>query len=98
MWRGIKGWKGRNDRWVRDDMPGLVILHCNHATALRPYYCEFDGVPLTAWDIQPTCWPKTERGECQNVTIVALRNLADWKIHAEHWYKTTIIGGKNNDG
>lgn len=98
MWRGIMGPNGRNCKWVRDDMPGLVILHCCHPTALRPYYCEFEGVPLTAWDIQPTCWPRVERAECQNVTIVALRKLADWKVHAEHWYKTTIRGSKNNDG
>lgn len=89
-WIGHKGPKGRNAFWTRDDMPGLVIIHCGHPTALRPYYCEFEGRPLTAWDIQPSCWPHVERWECQNVAICALRNLASWKYHAEYWYRNTF--------
>jgi len=96
MWRGIKGPKGRNDKWVRADMPGLVIRHCGHPTALRPYWCAYKGMFLTAWDIQPSCWPDVERSECQNVAICALRSLADWKAHAEYWFKTTIEEGKEN--
>ena len=89
-WHGHLGPKGRNMFWTHTDMPGLVIKHCGHPTALRPYYCEFEGRTLTPWDIQPTCWPERERRECSAHRICALRNLADWKIHVEHWYKTTI--------
>lgn len=93
-WEGHKGPHGRNMFWTKADMPGLVIKHCGHPTALRPYYCEYEGQPLTAWDIQPTIWPKHDRNECQNVGLVALRNLAPMKQAAEYWYKETI-GEKN---
>lgn len=90
QWQGHKGPLGRNMFWTRDDMPGLVIIHCGHPTALRPYYCEYNGQPLTAWDIQPTIWPNHDRDECQDVGLVALRNLAPWKKAAEYWYENDL--------
>lgn len=37
-WIGHRGPWGKNLTWTREDMPGLVVRHCGHPTALRPYY------------------------------------------------------------
>ena len=37
-WIGHRGPWGRNLTWTRDDLPGLVVRHCGHGTALYPYY------------------------------------------------------------
>jgi hypothetical protein len=37
-WIGHRGPWGRNLTWTRDDLPGLIVRHCGHGTALYPYY------------------------------------------------------------
>lgn len=37
-WTGHKGPWGRNIIWTCDQVCGLIIKHCGHPTALRPYY------------------------------------------------------------
>lgn len=37
-WIGHRGPWGRNLSWTRSDLPGLVVRHCGHPTALRPFY------------------------------------------------------------
>lgn len=39
-WVGHPGPTGRNDSWTNERFPGLVVVHCGHPTALRPYYIE----------------------------------------------------------
>lgn len=47
-WTAIsKNPHGRNNAWVSDDMPGVVVRHCGHQTALRPYY--INAVPARAF-------------------------------------------------
>jgi hypothetical protein len=42
QWIGHKGPWGRNLKWTRPDLPGVVVHHCGHPTALYPYYV--DGI------------------------------------------------------
>jgi len=37
-WIGHRGPWGRNLTWTRDDLPGVMVRHCGHGTALYPYY------------------------------------------------------------
>ena len=37
-WIGHRGPWGRNLTWTRDDLPGVIVRHCGHGTALYPYY------------------------------------------------------------
>jgi hypothetical protein len=37
-WIGHRGPWGRNLTWTRPDMPRIIVRHCGHGTALRPYY------------------------------------------------------------
>jgi len=37
-WTGHKGPWGRNICWTCDQVSGLLIKHCGHPTASRPYY------------------------------------------------------------
>ena len=37
-WTGHKGPWGRNICWTCDQVFGLLIKHCGHPTASRPYY------------------------------------------------------------
>ena len=37
-WIGHPGPTGRNSSWTSPQLPGVVILHCGHPTALYPYY------------------------------------------------------------
>lgn len=37
-WLGHRGPFGRNCRWTSPELPGVVVAHCGHPTALRPYY------------------------------------------------------------
>lgn len=39
-WVGIKNHVGRNSIWKSDDYPDVLIRHCGHPTALRPYYIQ----------------------------------------------------------
>jgi hypothetical protein len=38
VWQGHPGPFGRNCRWTSQQLPGVVVAHCGHPTALRPYY------------------------------------------------------------
>lgn len=42
-WIGHRGPWGRNLTWTRADMPGLVVHHCGHPTALYPYHITIHG-------------------------------------------------------
>jgi hypothetical protein len=39
-WKGHPGPTGRNDKWTSDELPGVLVRHCGHPTALRPYYVD----------------------------------------------------------
>lgn len=47
-WKAIeKGLDGnRNVAWVCDELRGIVVRHCCHPTALRPYYIQYCGTNL----------------------------------------------------
>lgn len=46
QWVGHRGPFGRNAAWTSPDLPGIVVRHCGHPTALRPYHVEGFEQPL----------------------------------------------------
>lgn len=45
-WVGHQGPFGRNTAWTTPDLPGVVVRHCGHPTALWPYHVEGFEQPL----------------------------------------------------
>jgi hypothetical protein len=35
---GVWGAMGRNSAWTNEALPGITIRHCQHPTAIYPYY------------------------------------------------------------
>lgn len=44
-WHACAWSLGRASAWVNPREPGVVVKHCGHPTALRPYYIE--GLPIS---------------------------------------------------
>lgn len=68
-WVGRKGPYGKNLTWTHPAYPGVVVTHCGHPTALRPYY-----IPGFAW----------AGGGSGVATFRALRQAQWWVEHGGH--------------
>lgn len=44
-WIGRCGASGRIMQWTHPALPGIIVAHCGHPTALRPYY--IIGLPIS---------------------------------------------------
>lgn len=47
-WTSHAGLFGRNKSWTCEQLSGVVVRHCGHPTAPRPYYVE--GADVTGCD------------------------------------------------
>jgi hypothetical protein len=37
---------GKYDAWTCEQIPGVIVRHCGHPTALRPYYIQGEGLEI----------------------------------------------------
>lgn len=79
--------------WVSDSIPDLVIHHCGHPTAIRPYYASKEDRYLTAWDYYPVFepWHYVDRSKCQNEVICAWHNLKPLQTMLERLFAPDTI-------
>lgn len=95
-WTAIgKRLDGRAGSWALVSDMRMVVRHCGHPTALRPYYAEFNGWRLTMRDLCRSVaavrgWKSTEEDFAQAAPqLLAVRHLREMQDIAEHWLNTT---------
>jgi len=72
----------------------LVVRHCCHPTALRPYFAEYADVGLTKYDLCRSMavvngWQSTEEEFAAAARqLLAVRNLKNMQDIAAHWLQT----------
>jgi len=85
----ITGDRARKWAYVHD--MGLVVSHCCHMTALRPYYATYNGLFLTKKILCRSMaavygWQSTEEEFEQAADqLLAVRHLRTMQNIAEHW-------------
>jgi len=72
----------------------MVVEHCRHMTALRPYYATYRGEYLTKKMLCRSMaavngWQSTEEDFAQAADqLLAVRDLRNMQDIAEHWLNT----------
>ena len=85
---------GRAGSWAYVHDMGLVVQHCYHMTALRPYYATYNGQYLTKKMLCRSMaavngWQSTEEDFAQAADqLLAVRSLRNMQDIAEHWLNT----------
>ena len=85
---------GRAGRWAYVHDMGLVVEHCRHMTALRPYYATYNGQYLTKKMLCRSMaavngWQSTEKEFEQAADqLLAVTHLQEMQDIAEHWLTT----------
>ena len=84
----------RAGRWAYVHDMQLVVEHCYHMTALRPYYATYRGQLLTKKMLCRSMaavngWQSSEKEFAQAADqLLAVRNLREMQDIAEHWLNT----------
>ena len=85
---------GRAGSWSYIHDMRLVVDHCGHMTALRPYTATYSCRYLTKADLCRSMaavngWQHTEEDFAQAADqLLAVRNLREMQDIAEHWINT----------
>ncbi len=91
---GLRMNGGRAGRWAYVHDMGLVVEHCYHMTALRPYYATYRGQLLTkkmlCRSMAAVLGLKSTEEEFAQAAdqLLAVRNLRKMQDIAEHWLNT----------
>ncbi len=85
---------GRAGSWSYIHDMRLVVDHCGHMTALRPYTAAYNGRYLTKVDLCRSMavvynWQHTDDYFAEVADqLLAVRNLREMQAITEHWLRT----------